>query len=172
MKSLDDLESWEVVSKKVYWDRDVSLNKWIEMIAIGHPSYLPDAINVMQAAEFLKFYGVRKFTHDWPFLKSQIKTKKGKFGMYDLAWSQLSGGGYNLKPYPEFNDMPEDKKQFLIAVAKTPGKCIEQIAETLNIQCWQATQLADNLISDGKIKRVHQIDDGQVVIKLYPCGQI
>ena len=49
------LESWEVVSQKAYWDRDVNLDNWRQRIALGHRSYLPDAVIAMHAKEFLHF---------------------------------------------------------------------------------------------------------------------
>lgn len=44
---------WDVISKKVYWDRDVPLERWREKVSIGHRSYLPDAISTMTPAELL-----------------------------------------------------------------------------------------------------------------------
>jgi hypothetical protein len=47
MKPLAEVESWDVVSRKAYWDRDVALEKWREKVAEGHRSYLPDAVSAM-----------------------------------------------------------------------------------------------------------------------------
>lgn len=58
MKPMMETESWETVSQRVYWDRDVALEKWKDMVSKGHRSYLPDAVTGMSVSEFVHFYGV------------------------------------------------------------------------------------------------------------------
>ena len=56
MKPRNEIEPWNSVSKKVYWDRDVDLDKWKEMVSIGHRSYLPDEVATMDGHRKRKLY--------------------------------------------------------------------------------------------------------------------
>lgn len=162
------LESWEVVSKKAYWDRDVNLDNWRERVALGHRSYLPDAVIAMHAKEFLHFYGVKPFVQDWPRLRAQLPPNiANKVALYDVFWSQLAGGGYNLKP--DFHQMPKRRREFLISVAKHPGKSIDEIAKRLDMQYRRAHGHASALIGAGRIKGRAFFEGGRRKIKLYPA---
>jgi hypothetical protein len=58
VKLLLEVASWEVVSKKAYWDRDIPLEKCRSQVSTAHRSYLPDAVFWMDVSEFVHFYGV------------------------------------------------------------------------------------------------------------------
>lgn len=164
------VESWEVVSKKVYWDRDIPLEKWRDKVSTGHPSYLPDAVTRMEVSEFTHFYGFRKFIRDWPFLRAKLpESAVRKVGVYDIAWSWLAGGGWNLRPFPDFYAMPERRRQFLVAVAKIPGRSIYEVAKSLGMQYRRAHEHAVNLIRAGKIRGKNVVEDGRRKTKLYPA---
>ncbi|MCY7308875.1 MAG: hypothetical protein LH632_22640, partial [Rhodoferax sp.] len=108
-------KSWEDVSKKTYWDRAVPLDKWREKVSEGHRSYLPDAVSTMTPVEFIAFYGVERFKLDWPVLRAALTQLAAKrAGVYDIAWSRLIGGGWNLKPPEDFYLMPARRRQFLV----------------------------------------------------------
>ena len=164
------LESWKAVSKKAYWDRDVNLDNWRERVALGHRSYLPDAIIAMHAKEFLHFYGVKPFAQDWPRLRAQLPPNiANRVALHDVFWSQLVGGGYNLKPTPDFYQMPKRRREFLISVAKHPGKSIYEIAKRLDMQYRRAHDHASALIEAGRIRGRAFFEGGRRKIKLYPA---
>lgn len=164
-----NVESWEAVSKKAYWDRDVPLEKWQDRVSVGHRSYLPDAVTGMEVAEFARFYGIRKFVRDWPLLRAKLPEKAAsKAGVYDMAWSRLAGGGWNLRPTPDFSAMPERRRQFMTAVAKTPGRSIYEIAKSLGMQYRRAHEHAAHLIQSGRIIGKEVVEGGRRKTKLYP----
>lgn len=169
MREREKTDTWEVVSKKAYWDRDVPLEKWLERVSTGHRSYLPDAVSGMSVADFVHFYGVERFVRDWPTLRPLLPEKVAKkTGVYDLAWSKLAGGGWNLRPVPDFNAMPERRRQFFVAVARTPGKSIYEVAKLLGMQYRRAHDHAISLILEGKIRGADAIEGGRRKTKLYP----
>lgn len=169
MRDCGRVQTWEAVSKKAYWDRDVPLERWRERVSAGHRSYLPDAVLGMAAAEFVHFYGVKRFVRDWPSLRSLLpEDAVKKTGVYDLAWSRLAGGGWNLRPVPDFNAMPERRRQFFVAVARGPGKSIYEIANSLGMQYRRAHDHAINLIREGKIRGADVVEGGHRKTKLYP----
>lgn len=160
---------WEAASKKAYQDRDVSLEKWREKVREGHRSYLPEAISSMRAAEFIRFYGPHRFLLDWPAMRAALPTPAAtKTGMHDLIWSRLAGGGWNLKPDPEFHLMPARRRQFLTQVARAPGKSIYEIAKALGIQYRRAHDHAKTLLGEGKIRSVEAVECGRRKLKLFP----
>jgi len=164
------IEPWEVVSKKAYWDRDVDLQKWRDRVAVGHRSYLPDAIKVMHPREFIHFYGKKAFVLDWPRLRALLpKDSHRHCPFYDVFWSQLAGGGYDLKPYADYYNLPERRRQFLRAVAKTPGKSIYEIAKSLDMQYRRAHDHAMALIQENRIRGKEVKDGSRRKIKLYPA---
>ncbi|MFH1987964.1 MAG: hypothetical protein ABIK25_10105 [Pseudomonadota bacterium] len=170
MKPLMEVESWEAVSKKAYWDRDVPLEKWKERVSEGHRSYLPDAVTGLDISEFVHFYGVKKFIRDWPFLRANLPEKIArKAGVYDMAWSRLAGGGWNLRPTADFNAMPKRRRQFLVAIAKTPGMSIYEVAKMLGMQYRRAHDHAVNLIQGGKVRGKEVVEGGHRKTKLYPA---
>lgn len=166
------IENWETFSKKVYWDRDVLLDKWRKKISEGHRSYLPDAVSVMTPVEFIWFYGAQRFRLDWPMLRAFLAPDTQKrVSMYDIAWSRLIGGGWNLIPTDDFLRMPTKRRQFLVYVAGHPGDNIYEIAKSLGMQYRRAHEHAMNLINDGKIRAVTVVDGGRRKSKLFPAYQ-
>lgn len=162
--------SWEDLCKKVYWDRDVPLEKWKDRVSVGHRSYLPDAVTGMNVSEFARFYGVRRFVRDWPFLRSKLPEETArKVGVYDIIWSRLAGGGWNLRPDPDFNDMPERRRQFMISIAKAPGRSIYEIAKSLGMQYRRAHDHAVELIRGGNVRGKQVMEGGRSKTKLYPA---
>ena len=161
--------SWEMVSKKVYWDRDVPLERWRENISVGHRSYLPDAVSTMTPAEFVRFYGASKFKRDWPAIRTKLPNETVKFAaVFDLAWSRAVGGGWNLRPTEDFFSMPEKRRAFLTQVARAPGLSIYEIAKSLGLQYRRGHDHAKNLLGDGKIRAVETIERGHRKLKLFP----
>jgi len=169
MKTPLNVEPWEAISKRAYWDRDIPLERWQERVAAGHRSYLPGAVSAMTAFEFAHFYGWKKFTRDWPELRARLPEDVAiKAGMYDLAWSRLVGGGWNLRPFPEFSALPQRRRQFLIAVAQSPGRSIYELSKALGIQYRRAHDHAAQLTRDGRIFGKEVVDGGRRKTKLYP----
>jgi hypothetical protein len=165
------IEPWDVVSKKAYWDRDVDLHKWRDRIAIGHRSYLPDAVTAMHPREFIHFYGRQPFVSAWPKLRAMLPEQVARqCGLYDVFWSQLAGGGYNLKPLPDFYALPTRRHEFLTAVARTPGKSIYEIGKSLGLQYRRAHDHAVALMHDKRIKGRAVMDGNRRKIKLYPLS--
>ncbi len=170
MKQWKSIDSWESVSRKAYWDRDVSLEKWKEKVSQSHRSYLPDAVVGMDVTEFMRFYGVQPFIQDWPALRAHLPALVvGKAGLYDLAWSRLVCGGWNLKPCSDFNAMPKRKRQFLISVAQMPGRSIYQVAKSLDMQYRRAHDHARQLMQEGKLRGKTVLEGGHTKTKLYPA---
>jgi len=115
-------EDWETVCKKVYWDRTIPLERWQERIAAGHRSYLPDAVSILNPVEFARYYGSENFKRDWPRLRSMLPAEFLQFApVYDAAWSHAVGGGWNLKPTPDYFSMPKRRKAFLTEIVRTLG---------------------------------------------------
>lgn len=170
MKPTMEVASWEAVSKKAYWDRDVPLEKWRDRVFTGHRSYLPDAVGGMAVSEFVHFYGAKSFVRDWPRLRSHLpETVARKAGVYDLAWSWLAGGGWNLRPVSDFNAMPERRRQFMVAVARAPGKSIYELAKSIGMQYRRAHEHAINLMQAGKVRGKAVVEGGRRKTKLYPA---
>lgn len=90
-------------------------------------------------------------------------------GVYDIVWSKLAGGGWNLRPFSDFYTMPERRRQFLMAVAKAPGKSIYEIAKLLDMQYRRAHDHALTLIKSGKIRGKEKVENGHRKTKLYPA---
>jgi hypothetical protein len=163
------VDSWEALSKKVYWDRDVPLEHWRERISTGHRSYLPAAVSTMTPTEFVRFYGLSKFKRDWPALRAKLPKETVKYApVFDLAWSQAVGGGWNLRPTEDYFSMPERRRDFLTQVARVPGMSIYEVAKSLGLQYRRAHDHAANLLRDGKIRAVETIERGHRKMKLFP----
>lgn len=164
------MENWDAISKKVYWDRNVALEKWREKVSLCHPSYLPDAVTIMTVAEFVTFFGHDKFWREWPTLRAALPAKAAQHaGVFDLAWSQIAGGGWNLKPTPDFFKMPPRQRQFLAEVARQPGRSIYAVAKTLNMQYRRAHDHSVHLVNLGKIRAAETIENGRRKTKLFPA---
>ena len=162
-------DSWESISKRVFWDRDVPLQRWRDMVAHGHRSYLPGSIATMSPAEFVRFYGLAEFRRDWPTIRANLPAETMRYaGVFDLAWSVAVGGGWNLKPTPDFLAMPEKRRAFLTEVARYPGKSTYEIAKRLGLQYRRAHDHASWLIKAGDIRGVEATENGRSKIRLYP----
>ena len=161
--------SWECISKKVFWDRDVALERWRERVAQGHHSYLPASIATMTPAEFVRFYGLAEFKRDWPTMRALLPADTMQHtGIFDLVWSVAVGGGWNLKPTQDFLALPEKRRAFLTHVARYPGKSIDEIARQLGLQYRRAQDHASWLTKAGNIKRVAVTEKGRSQIRLFP----
>ena len=162
--------SWETLSKKVYWDREVPLARWREKISAGHPSYLPAAVATMTPAEFIRFYGLAKFKRRWPGMRANLPRGTVKYApVFDLAWSQATGGGWNLRPTADYFAMPQRRRDFLTQVARTPGMSIYAVAKTLGLQYRRAHDHASQLITEGKIRAVETLERGRRKLQLFPA---
>jgi hypothetical protein len=162
-------ERWSTISKKVFWDRDVSLARWRQGVAVGHRSYLPASIATMTPSQFIQFYGRQNFKLGWPALRAMLPDDTLKHApVFDLAWSQAAGGGWNLIPAPDYYDLPEKRRAFLTQIAKTPGKSIYQIAKDLGIQYRRAHDHAVWLAQAGKVHTVEAVHNGHRQKKLFP----
>jgi hypothetical protein len=153
-------QAWETISKKVYWDRDVPLALWRERVSEAHHSYLPEAVRRMPVREFIYFYGKDRFVLDWPRLRAALPPDiASRCGMYDIFWSQLAGGGLNLRPVPQFYELATRQREFLVEAMRVPGSSIYQIAKRLGMQYRRAHDHAQALIAQG-IVRDKAIDSG------------
>ncbi len=124
----------------------------------------------MDVREFAHFYGVRRFVRDWPTLRSLLPEKVAKnAGVYDLAWGWLAGGGWNLRPFPDFNTMPMRRRQLLVAIAKKPGMSIREVAESLRTSYRSAHGHATKLIKEGKVRGKVALGGGDLETRLYPA---
>ena len=162
-------EPWALVSKKIYWDRDVTLATWRDKVTEGHRSYLPAAIAVLTPVEFVRFYGLANFKTHWPTLRAKLPdASQAHAGVYDLAWSRAMGGGWNLKPSAQFLSLPTKRRAFMTQVACTPGKSIYEIAQLRTMQYRRAHDHATYLVEAGQIKCVEVLENGRRKKQLFP----
>ncbi|MDP2759914.1 MAG: hypothetical protein Q8O64_05840 [Sideroxyarcus sp.] len=162
---------WDELSKKVYWDRDVPLDRWKSRVAEGHRSYFPDAIKSMTPAEFAHFYGVEKFKADWPRLRGLLPCELLRHAaLFDVAWSKTISGSWNLCPVTDFFEMPEKRRAFYIQVSRMPGKSIYAICKSLGLQYRRGHDHARALRAQGIIRFVDAISNGRHALRLYPLA--
>jgi hypothetical protein len=167
--NLKTTETWATLSKKVFWDRDVPLAKWRQGIAAGHRAYLPASIATMTPAQFIRFYGLDAFKRTWPTLRAGLPAATLQHApIFDLAWSQAVGGGYNLVPTPDYYTLSPKRRAFLTHIAKTPGQSIYQAAKDLGMQYRRAHDHAQWLAATGKIRTVEATHNGRRQKKLFP----
>ena len=162
-------DTWATLSKKVFWDRDVALDRWRARVAAGHRSYLPDSIATMTPVEFVRFYGLDHFKRDWPLLRAALPKQTLKSAsVFDVAWSHAVGGGWNLVPAADYHAMAAKRRAFLTEVARVPGKSIYEVAKNLGMQYRRAHDHAKCLIAVGKIRPVDAVENGLRKRRLYP----
>lgn len=162
-------DHWESVSRQAFWDRQVPLQRWREKVGVAHRAYLPASVANLTARQFIRFYGVDRFTRDWPRLRAGLPASAiPHLGLYDLAWSQLAGGGWNLRPTADFFALPQKRRAFLAQVAKCPGKSIYETAKDLGMQYRRAHDHAKWLTQAGKISGRETISKNRRKTCLYP----
>jgi hypothetical protein len=88
--------------------------------------------------------------------------------IFDLAWSQAVGGGYNLVPTPDYYTLSPKRRAFLTHISKTPGQSIYQAAKDLGMQYRRAHDHAQWLAQTGKIRTVEATHNGRRQKKLFP----
>jgi hypothetical protein len=166
-------ESWAALSRKIYWDRTVALEAWRQGIAQAKPSYLEDAVLRMKAREFVRFYGAPAFEKDWPRLRAALspRARRARAPLYTLLWSQLRGGGFNLFPFPDIDELPRRRREFLLAVAREPGSSVYAIAKSLHMQYRRAHDHAAALIREGRIKGRPVVEQSRRKLRLYPISR-
>ena len=163
------IDTWATLSKKVFWDRDVALERWRERVAEGHRSYLPDSIATMTPVEFVQFYGLDNFKRDWPMLRAALPKETLKFAsVFDVAWSHAVGGGWNLVPAADYYEMAAKRRAFLTEVSRLPGRSIYEVAKILGMQYRRAHDHASSLIEEEKIRAVDAVENGLRKRRLYP----
>lgn len=170
MKKPNPAAAWEAASKRAYWDREVPLETWRERVRQGHPSYLPAAVAFLPADQFIRFFGTHRFALNWPAMRAGLPTAMaGKAGMLNLLWSRLVGGGWNLRPFPDYYLMPQERREFLTRVARVPGESISQAAEALHMRYRQAYGHASRLAGEGKIRIAKTVEGDRRRLKLFPA---
>jgi predicted ArsR family transcriptional regulator len=81
----------------------------------------------------------------------------------------LAGGGWNLRPVPDFHNMPRRRKQFMAQVARSPGKSIYELAKALGMQYRRAHEHAQTLTKEGKLRARESVENGHRKRKLFPA---
>lgn len=172
MKHRHEVLPWEALSKKAYWDRDVPLNIWKEGIAEAHRSYLPGAVKAFDPIEFIHYYGANEFKSDWPRLRKRLEADmvRRHAAVYDLAWSRLVSGTWNLAPDERVTALPERRREFLFAVSRRPGSSIYAIAAGLGMQYRRAHDHARELSQAGFVLMKPTVQGGRLSNKLFPRG--
>lgn len=112
--------------QKAYWDTDVPLLTWQQRTSEAHRSYLPGAVKAFNPVEFIHYYGVAAFKADWPRLRKSLEadTARRQTLAFDLAWSRLISGTWNLAPDERIASLPTRRREYLFAVVGEPGLCI------------------------------------------------
>ncbi len=172
MKHRNEVLPWDVLSKKAYWDRDVPLTTWQQRIREAHRSYLPGAIQAFDPVEFIHYYGVDAFKTDWPRLRRSLEADVAKrhSAVFDLAWSRLISGTWNLAPDDRVTSMPKRRREFLFAVARKPGSSIYAIAAMLGMQYKRAHEHARDLSEAGLLLIKPSVQTGRLSNLLFPRG--
>lgn len=172
MKHRHEVPPWDTLSKKAYWDRDVPLEKWKNGIAEAHRSYLPGAVKAFDPVEFIHYYGVRAFKDDWPRLRKSLDVDIAKHhaAVFDLAWSRLISGTWNLAPDERITTMSKRKREFLFAVSRRPGSSIYLIASVLGMQYRRAHEHAHDLNKAGLVVMKPTVQSGRLSNLLFPRG--
>ncbi len=164
-------DNWSTVSRKLFGERSVSLKHWREGISAGHSAYLPNSVAALSSEEFIRFYGPSEFKSDWPKIRSLLSAETLIFSsMFDLAWSQLVGGGCHLAPALDYYKLPEKRRLFLTTVANSPGESIYAVAKKLGMQYRRAHDHAAWLTDAGKIHAVEVTENGHKKKKLFPTN--
>jgi hypothetical protein len=123
----------------------------------------------MRVREFVYFYGKAAFVRDWPRLKAALPEDMARSsGMYDMAWSQLAGGSFNLRPVPQFDELASKQREFLVEAMRAPGSSIYQIAKRLGMQYRRAHDHAQALIAQGIVRDKPVTDGKRKQRLLYP----
>lgn len=170
MKHRHEVLPWDALSKKAYWDRDVPLATWKKGIAEAHRSYLPGAVKAFDPVEFIHYYGAKTFKSDWPRLRKSLEDDIAKrhAPVFDLAWSRLISGTWNLAPDERIMSMPQRKREFLFAVSREPGLSIYGIAGVLGMQYRRAHEHAQDLIRAGLVLMKPTVQSGRLSNLLFP----
>lgn len=174
MKRPDEVLAWVDLSKKAYWDRDVPLATWQQRISEAHRSYLPCAIKAFDPVDFIHYFGVDAFKAQWPRLRKCLDadTAKQHAPVFDLAWSRLVSGSWNLAPDESITTMPERRREFLYAVARKPGLSIYAIAAMLGMQYKRAHEHAKYLGQAGLLFIRPSVKAGRLSNLLFPRGLV
>jgi hypothetical protein len=172
MKQLHEVLPWEALSKKAYWDRNVPLASWKKGIAQAHRSYLPGAIKALDPVEFIHYYGPSAFKADWPRLRRSLGADMTRrhAAVYDLAWSRLTSGTWNLAPDERITSMPKRRREFLFAVSRMPGSSIYALAACLGMQYRRAHDHARDLSQAGLVLIKPTVQGGRLSNLLFPRG--
>lgn len=172
MKHRDEVLPWEDLSKNAYWDRDVPLAAWRQRVREAHRSYLPGAIKAFDPVEFIHYYGVGAFKTDWPKLRQSLDADitKRHAAIFDLAWSRLVSGTWNVAPDERVTSMPKRRRDFLFAVARKPGSSIYAIASMLGMQYRRAHEHAKDLSQAGLLRIKPSVRTGRLSNLLFPRG--
>jgi len=169
MKHRNEILPWEALNKKAYWDRDVSLAIWRQRVQEGHRSYLPGAVAAFDPVEFIHYYGVDAFKADWPRLRRSVDAGAAqRLPLFDLAWSRLVSGTWNVPPDERIATLPARKRDFLFAVARKPGASIYAIANALGMQYKRAHEHARDLCEAGLLRMQPSVDTGRMRNLLFP----
>ena len=170
MKQRHEVLPWDALSKKAYWDRDVPLVIWKKGIAEAHRSYLPGAVKAFDPVEFIHYFGVNAFKADWPRLRKSLEADIARrhAAVFDLAWSRLISGTWNLAPDERIASMPKRRREFLFAISRRPGSSIYVIAGVLGMQYRRAHEHAQNLSQAGLVLMKPTVQSGRLSNRLFP----
>lgn len=160
---------WDASYKQAFWDRNVQYDDWKVHVIEGHPSYLPQSVTRLPVRTFIALLGQDAFIAHWPRLRGLLPAgSRRQWASYDMAWSQLVSGTFNVQPLTAWFDLSRRERAFLLGVAQQPGEGIYQVGKRLGMQYRRAHDHAKALISAGFIRVRTDRVKNRTVHRLYP----
>jgi hypothetical protein len=144
---------WERVARRVFWSREVPLQKWREGILVGHQSYLPDSIRYMSARNFVRFLGRETFVEQWPSIRQRVPPElQREAAPLDALWSWHSSGTFNLRPESALAPWPGRRRELFDQIVHAPGISIYRAARQAGMPYRRAHDHVQAMIAQGLVR--------------------
>lgn len=172
----DAERAWEDLRVQAFWDRAVSLHDWREGFFAGSPSYGPQTLRGIRAADAIPLLGAAEFVQAWPALREVYLTllpdMRRRIRTWDSYWSREVSGTADIAPLEAWARLPRRTREFLVHVARRPGDTIYGAAKAIGATYRRAHDHYRRLSALGFLKESAEVSGGRRRTRLYAVNPL
>lgn len=149
---LDSNAPWGKVARTVFWNRDVSLERWRNGILKAGKAYLPESVRWMRPQHFIRFLGRDTFVAEWPRLRRALEADHPGKARLDLHWSVITSGTFNANPDSVLLDLPGRSREAYEYLVRHQGVSVYELAKGTGIPYRRAHDHVKRLADTGLLQ--------------------
>jgi hypothetical protein len=158
---------WEYISRMVFWNRNVTLEKWQEGCLNGSKAFLPESVHRMSSQNFTRFLGRENFVAHWPQIRLMLPADHPGVARLDARWSWLKTGTFNMPPEAALAPFPGRSREVYDTIVHNQGASIYDVAKKSGVPYRRVHAHVTKMTEDGLVRTRTDATGPRVTRRLY-----